>query len=505
MLAKDPTSIRASIGLGRIQLAKDPAAAEALFQQVLQRQPRELTALNNLGIARDLLGRHAEAQTAYRQALAINPDLESAQVNLALSMAMSGQGPAAIQLLKPKATEPDAAVKVKHDYAVVLAMAGHRAEAEQVLGDDLAPDDVRQVLDSVTGTHTRIARDVRPAADGETLAARDDDVPPDVVQVPEAAPRPLAPSRMARIPAPPAPAATPTAMAAALAAPPPMIVRPTPIAEPESAAPITQPTNPVAAAVANDQSLSLPIRANVASSGQVAAPDPALVTPSVVAMPPAPPVQHLAPTRAAADTGRIALPDAPTPVLRTEPLAERPHAAATRIALPIRQMATAEAATQSEAPPAIAARTEAAAAVKSPVRAAVSVPSALAMVASVASAPTRGSAEVPSRVASHPATAAGDDETAAAPPARDVARDEASPMVQFAAAPSEEAAHSFWRVLVHRFPEALGQREAVVLRFERGGTVFWRVRTEGFDTLSEAQSLCNRMRAGGQDCFVPRS
>jgi hypothetical protein len=35
--------------------------------------------------------------------------------------------------------------------------------------------------------------------------------------------------------------------------------------------------------------------------------------------------------------------------------------------------------------------------------------------------------------------------------------------------------------------------------------VFWRVRTEGFGTVSEAQALCSRMRADGQDCFVPRS
>jgi SPOR domain len=79
------------------------------------------------------------------------------------------------------------------------------------------------------------------------------------------------------------------------------------------------------------------------------------------------------------------------------------------------------------------------------------------------------------------------------------------PMVQFAAATSEETAHSFWQSLVHRFPDALSQREPTVIRYEHGGTVFWRVRTEGFDTVSEAQALCAKMRAGGQNCFVPRS
>jgi hypothetical protein len=78
-------------------------------------------------------------------------------------------------------------------------------------------------------------------------------------------------------------------------------------------------------------------------------------------------------------------------------------------------------------------------------------------------------------------------------------------MVQFAAATSVEAADSFWQGLRHRFPDALGQREPVVIRFAHGGTVFWRVRAEGFGTLGEARTVCSRMRADGQDCFVPRS
>ena len=48
-------------------------------------------ALNDLGIARDLQGRHTDAQTAYRSALGVDPDMRAAQVNLALSLAMSGQ------------------------------------------------------------------------------------------------------------------------------------------------------------------------------------------------------------------------------------------------------------------------------------------------------------------------------------------------------------------------------------------------------------------------------
>jgi hypothetical protein len=121
----------------------------------------------------------------------------------------------------------------------------------------------------------------------------------------------------------------------------------------------------------------------------------------------------------------------------------------------------------------------------------------------MATAPAQVAPETPRKSGPRDAAATSSDDAAAAPRiARD---DETSAMVQFAATASEESARSFWQDLVHRFPAVLGGREPVVVRFEHGGTVFWRVRAEGFASLSEAQTLCARMRADGQACFVPRS
>jgi hypothetical protein len=88
---------------------------------------------------------------------------------------------------------------------------------------------------------------------------------------------------------------------------------------------------------------------------------------------------------------------------------------------------------------------------------------------------------------------------------RSISREKSRAAIQFIAAPSEEAAYAFWSDLLHRYPEMLAQRQPVVIRLELGGKVLWRVRAEGFDSNSDAQALCARMRAGGQDCFVPRS
>jgi Flp pilus assembly protein TadD len=505
LLAKDPNSVRAGIGLGRVTLAKSPAEAEQLFQQVLQHDPRNVTALNNLGIARDLQGHHAQAQPAYHQALAINPDLESAQVNLALSMAMNGQGTAAVKMLQAKATQPGAPIKVRHDYAVVLAMAGNRAGAERVLSDDMPPDQVRQLLDSATGTHTAASA----GNDAFASSQREDDIPPDVVQVPEAAPVPGKPQH---------------AVAAALAAPPPMVVRPRASVEPDADTPMMQPVNPVAAAVTNQQPLALPIHATASNPAPVqrvtaTVSDAAAVTPEVVAMPPADAGQRPVADRApAASAAHAMLPDVPPaqPALRPAPLPPSFHPLTTAHAevpvLPtsIRGIAQPRNATatpvRSDAgrinPARAAAPVGTSQAGRNFVQSAPAAPPTV--MASAAIAPALALPRTAANVGPYVAVAKANAATETAR-ARTGGSDEASTMVQFAAATSQEAAHSFWKVLVHRFPDALGQREPVVIRFERDGTVFWRVRAEGFGSLSEAQTLCARMRAGGQACFVPRS
>ena len=94
------------------------------------------------------------------------------------------------------------------------------------------------------------------------------------------------------------------------------------------------------------------------------------------------------------------------------------------------------------------------------------------------------------------------DPTAAAPPR--VARQPTgnAPMVQFSAAPSEAAANALWSELLQRFPGMLSNHEPIVIRVERGNSVFWRLRTEAGNP-GEARTLCSRLRAAGQDCFIP--
>ena len=93
VLAVRPGSLEAALGLSRLITATDPAGAESLLAPFAVRDEATPALWNNLGVARDLLNRHAEAQDAYRKAIAADPTMQGAQVNLARSMAMSASGP----------------------------------------------------------------------------------------------------------------------------------------------------------------------------------------------------------------------------------------------------------------------------------------------------------------------------------------------------------------------------------------------------------------------------
>jgi Flp pilus assembly protein TadD len=147
VLAADPSSVAANLGLGRILLSTDPAAAEAVFKQAVARDPRDVAALNDFGIACDLQGRHADAQTQYRQALAVSPDMPAAIANLALSLSLSGHAAEGMQLLRPLADAPNALPRLRYDLAAVETMAGQRQEAASLLKADLPSDKLQDALD----------------------------------------------------------------------------------------------------------------------------------------------------------------------------------------------------------------------------------------------------------------------------------------------------------------------------------------------------------------------
>jgi Flp pilus assembly protein TadD len=145
-LAADPQLTGAKMGLGRLRLATDPAQAALLFLSVLEQEPRNAGALNNLGIVYDLQGNHSRAQDAYRRALAVDSTMRAAEVNMALSMALAGQAALAVQILAPLMRDSDASRRQRHNLAAVLAISGDKDGARRVLNEDLTPEQIERAL-----------------------------------------------------------------------------------------------------------------------------------------------------------------------------------------------------------------------------------------------------------------------------------------------------------------------------------------------------------------------
>lgn len=145
-LAVNPGLVEARIGLGKVVMRTNPASAERTFMDILATQPKNAQLLNNIGVARDLQGHHADAQKAYQAALDAAPGLASAQQNLALSLAVSGRAPEGVAMLNRLAESGEGGRKVRDNLALALALAGNTAEAGQVLGEEMSQTDVARAL-----------------------------------------------------------------------------------------------------------------------------------------------------------------------------------------------------------------------------------------------------------------------------------------------------------------------------------------------------------------------
>jgi len=145
-LGIDPTSSTAETGIGRCLLKRNAAEAELAFEAAVQNDSANAVAWNDLGIARDLQGKYQAAREPYEKSLLLAPGQLATEVNLGMSLALSGDAADALQYLGPLATGAEATPKIRQDYAAALVAAGRDADARQVLAVDLSPDEVDRLM-----------------------------------------------------------------------------------------------------------------------------------------------------------------------------------------------------------------------------------------------------------------------------------------------------------------------------------------------------------------------
>lgn len=89
------------------------------------------------GVILDRLGRHGEAEQAYKKALTLSPDNPKVLNNLALSLALTGRHDEAVATLQRAVQNPNANMQVRQNLSLLLAMKGDIKGAGQLSQADL--------------------------------------------------------------------------------------------------------------------------------------------------------------------------------------------------------------------------------------------------------------------------------------------------------------------------------------------------------------------------------
>ncbi|MBV9824460.1 MAG: tetratricopeptide repeat protein [Alphaproteobacteria bacterium] len=146
-LARNAHDGEALRGLARSYLMTGkPELAGQPLSVAFQDTPDDPKLLELIGVADDFVGQHEEAQARYKRGLELLPGDAALSLDLALSMAITGDYPQAVAILQPIATAPGSSARDRQTLALIYGLQGNRPAAEHFARIDLNPQGVARNL-----------------------------------------------------------------------------------------------------------------------------------------------------------------------------------------------------------------------------------------------------------------------------------------------------------------------------------------------------------------------
>lgn len=137
-LARSETDPEALRGVARAYLMTGkPELAGKPLALAFKNTPDDPKLLQLIGVADDFAGQHEEAQARYRRGLELLPRDPGLSLNLALSLALTGNYGEAVGILSPIAMAPTASARERQTLALIYALQGDQRAAERLARVDL--------------------------------------------------------------------------------------------------------------------------------------------------------------------------------------------------------------------------------------------------------------------------------------------------------------------------------------------------------------------------------
>lgn len=153
---RDSKQADAAVNFFRAELRKSPESPEILeelgkayiaaynadegvrtYKRLHSLKPSSPWALNGMAICYDLQDNHSQAQECYEKALEKDPKNLKILANLGLSLALAGKTADSITLLTSHADGPEASTNVRHNLAIAYALDGQLDKAKSYFAPEL--------------------------------------------------------------------------------------------------------------------------------------------------------------------------------------------------------------------------------------------------------------------------------------------------------------------------------------------------------------------------------